>query len=64
MFFFSKKGFSKGIYKSLNCGRGSKDKKINVDKNLKFIAKSMSVERSKLILMYQTHGTKVVEIKK
>ena len=26
--FFSKKGgFSKGIYKSLNCGRGSKDKK-------------------------------------
>ena len=26
--FFSRKGgFSKGIYKSLNCGRGSKDKK-------------------------------------
>ena len=26
--FFSKKnGFSKGIYKSLNCGRGSRDKK-------------------------------------
>jgi copper oxidase (laccase) domain-containing protein len=26
--FFSKKnGFSKGLYKSLNCGKGSKDKK-------------------------------------
>ena len=36
--FFSKKGgFSKGIYKSLNCGRGSKDSKINILKNLKFV---------------------------
>ena len=27
--FFSRKGgFSKGVYKSLNCGRGSKDKKV------------------------------------
>ena len=34
--FFSRKGgFSKGIYKSLNCGQGSKDKKNNIDKNLK-----------------------------
>ena len=63
-FFSRKKGFSKGVYKSLNCGRGSKDSKINVNKNLNFIAKSMSVERTKLILMYQTHSNKVVEIKK
>ena len=29
--FFSRKGgFSKGIYHSLNCGKGSKDKKKNV----------------------------------
>ena len=28
-FFFSRKnGFSKGIYKSLNCGLGSKDSKL------------------------------------
>ena len=34
--FFNKKGgVSKGIYKSLNCGMGSKDKKINVFRNLK-----------------------------
>ena len=30
--FFSKKGgFSKGIYKSLNCGQGSKDNKKNIN---------------------------------
>ena len=28
-FFSRKKGFSKGVYKSLNCGRGSNDKKTN-----------------------------------
>jgi copper oxidase (laccase) domain-containing protein len=34
--FFNKNGGkSKGIYKSLNCGPGSKDKKNNVKKNLK-----------------------------
>ena len=62
--FFSKKGgYSKGIYKSLNCGKGSKDNKNDVIKNLNFVAKKMSVERSKLILMHQTHSNKVVEIK-
>ena len=38
--FFSKKnGYSTGVYKSLNCGHGSKDKKKNVQKNLKLVAK-------------------------
>jgi polyphenol oxidase len=63
--FFSKKnGFSKGIYKSLNCGRGSKDDKNNINKNLNFVAKTMTVKRTKLILMHQTHSNKVFEIKK
>ena len=63
--FFSRKGgFSGGVYKSLNCGRGSKDKKINIDKNLKLISKKMSVKRNNLILMYQTHSNKVKEINK
>ncbi len=63
--FFSKKnGFSKGIYKSLNCGRGSKDNKKNVSKNLNYVAKKMKVRKSKLILMHQTHSNKVVQIKK
>ena len=63
--FFSRKGgFSSGVYKSLNCGSGSKDKKINIDKNLKLISKKMSVKRNNLILMYQTHSNKVKEINK
>ena len=63
-FFSRKKGFSKGVYESLNCGRGSKDSKKNIYKNLNFVAKSMGVNRAKLILMHQTHSNKVIEIKK
>ena len=63
-FFSRKNGFSKGVYKSLNCGKGSKDNKKNIHKNLNFVAKKIGVERNKLILMHQTHSNKVVEIKK
>ena len=63
-FFSRKNGFSKGVYKSLNCGRGSKDRKKNINKNLNYVAKKMKVDKSKLILMHQTHSNKVVEIKK
>ena len=63
-FFSRKNGFSKGIYKGLNCGKGSKDSKININKNLNFVAKKMGVKKTKLILMHQTHSNKVVEIKK
>ena len=63
--FFSRKGgFSSGLYKGLNCGRGSKDKKKNIVMNLKKVAKKMSVKNSHLILMHQTHSDKVIEIKK
>ena len=61
-FFSRKKGFSKGIYKGLNCGKGSKDKKKNIHKNLKFVAKKMAIKRTNLILMHQTHSNKVIEI--
>ena len=36
-FFSRKKGFSRGIYKSLNCGRGSKDSKEKISKNLTYV---------------------------
>ena len=62
--FFSKNnGFSSGVYKSLNCGRGSKDSKKNINKNLNFVAKKMGVKKDKLILMHQSHSKKVIEIK-
>ncbi len=63
-FFSRKKGFSKGIYKSLNCGRGSKDSSKNIKKNLEYVSRIMNVKRSKLILMHQSHSNRVVEIKK
>ena len=63
-FFSRKNGFSKGFYKGLNCGRGSKDKKKNILKNINYISKKMFVKKNKLILMKQTHSSKVIEIKK
>jgi len=61
--FFSRKGgFSKGLYKGLNCGRGSKDKKVNILKNLNYVSKKMFTKKNKLILMNQTHSTKVIEV--
>ena len=63
--FFSRNGgVSKGLYRSLNCGRGSNDKKQNVSKNLKIVSKKMKVKSKNIILMYQTHSSKVVEINK
>ena len=62
--FFSRKGgYSKGIYKGLNCGRGSKDKKKNINKNLIYVSRKMSIKKNNLILMHQSHSNKVVEIK-
>ena len=63
--FFSKRnGYSTGIYRSLNCGHGSKDNKKNIQKNLKLVAKKMYVKPENLVLMYQTHSNNVIEIKK
>ena len=63
--FFSKKGgFSRGLYRSLNCGIGSKDNKKDVLKNLRYVSKKILVKKNNLILMNQTHSNKVIEIKK
>jgi len=60
-FFFSRKGgFSKGLYSSLNCGKGSKDRKINIFKNLKYVAKNLKINEKNLILMNQTHSNKLI----
>jgi polyphenol oxidase len=62
-FFSRKSGFSKGIYKGLNCGAGSNDSKKNIIKNLNYVSKVFSVRRNNLILMNQTHSNRVIEIK-
>ncbi len=63
-FFSRKRGFSKGIYQSLNCGKGSKDNKKNVNKNLSLVSKKMKINQKRLSLMYQTHSNKVIIINK
>ncbi|MDC3152475.1 peptidoglycan editing factor PgeF, partial [Pelagibacteraceae bacterium] len=50
------------IYKSLNCGYGSKDSKRNVKKNLEIVSKKIKVSKNNLLLMYQTHSNKVIVI--
>ena len=63
-FFNSKGGYSTGIYKSLNCGFGSNDKKINVRKNLKIVSKKIGCKISNLAFLNQIHSNKFYFIKK
>ena len=62
-FFNSTGGISSGIYKSLNCGIGSKDKKININKNLKKVCKKIKCTKNNLVLLNQIHSKKVILIK-
>ncbi len=63
-FFNKTNGFSKGIYKSLNCGSGSKDKKSFVKKNLNYVQSKIRSKKNKIILLYQVHSAKFIHIKK
>ena len=63
-FFNQKGGVSTGIYKSLNCGIGSHDKKKNVLKNLKIVSKKIGCSKRKLLLLHQTHSNKFIFIEK
>ena len=58
LFFNRLGGKSKGIYKSLNCGRGSYDKKKYIDKNISIACKKISKSYKKLILLNQIHSSK------
>ena len=63
--FFNKNGgVSKGIYKSLNCGVGSKDKKNNVKKNLKIAIKKICKKSKEIFLVKQTHSNKFLFLSK
>ena len=46
-FFDRMGGVSSGIYKSLNCGTGSNDKKYKVKKNLNIVKKKNSKKNKK-----------------
>ena len=62
-FFSRENGFSKGYYKSLNCGLGSRDKKENILQNLEFVSKKISCSKEFLITLNQKHTNQVVHFK-
>ena len=61
-FFNSTGGKSKSIYKSLNCGIGSKDVITNVKKNLQLVRKKISKKAKNIFLVQQIHSNKFVFI--
>ena len=62
-YFFNRLGgTSKGIYKSLNCGKGSRDKIANINKNLKIVSKKIGCNSENLVSLNQIHSNKVYKI--
>jgi polyphenol oxidase len=51
-------GKSNGIFKSLNCGPGSSDKKNNIQKNLKIVGNKIRSKSKKIVLLNQIHSNK------
>ena len=57
-------GKSKGLYKSLNCGPGSKDEKNKIKENLKIVKNKISKVSKNIYLLHQFHSNKFVFIGK
>lgn len=55
-FFTRQGGVSKGIYNSLNTGKGSKDNPDYVEKNMAIISGSLGIKRDHLQTSYQIHS--------
>jgi len=51
-------GKSTGIFKSLNCGLSSSDKKGNIKKNLKIVSNKIKTKSKKIVLLNQIHSSK------
>ena len=63
-FFNRNGGKSLGIYRSLNCGPGSKDKKESIKKNLKIVKNIISKKSKDIFLLHQIHSDKFIFIDK
>ena len=61
-FFNSVVGKSKNIYKSLNCGPGSKDNSLNIKKNLEIVRKKINNKAKNIFLLHQIHSNKFIYI--
>ena len=63
-FFNRSGGNSKNIYKSLNCGFGSNDKKSTVKENLKIVKYKIAKNSKNIFLLHQSHSNKFLFINK
>tara|TARA_B100001121_G_scaffold141718_1_gene124127 strand:+ start:4989 stop:5750 length:762 start_codon:yes stop_codon:yes gene_type:complete len=63
-FFNNRGGVSKGIYKSLNCGIGSRDNKLNVNKNLEIVKSKLGIKSKKIFFVKQIHSSHFIYLKK
>ena len=63
-FFNRNGGKSCGIYKSLNCGLGSNDKKNKIRANLKIVKNKISKKSKNIFLLHQIHSNKFIFIDK
>lgn len=61
-FFTREGGVSEGIYASLNCGLGSRDKPEHVFENRRRAAMAVGVEPHNLLTCYQAHTADVVTV--
>ena len=63
-FFTRLHGLSKKQFKSLNCSSSNEDDKKNVNANRLIAIKNLNLNKKKLILIKQTHSSKVIRITK
>ena len=63
--FFNKNGGkSNGIYKSLNCGPGSRDDKNKIKENLSIVKNKIGKKIRNIFLLHQIHSNKFIYIDK
>ena len=63
-FFTRLHGLSKKQFKSLNCSFSNEDDKKNVNGNRLIAIKNLNLNKKKLILIKQTHSSKIIRITK
>jgi len=63
-FFTRLDGLSKKQFSSLNCSSSNEDNKKNVNGNRLIAIKNLNLNKKKLILIKQTHSSKVIRINK
>ena len=63
-FFNRSGGKSTGIYRSLNCGPGSKDNKNKIKANLKIVKNKINKKSKNIFFLHQYHSNKFYFIKK